>query len=401
MKSEHLYTQDEVIQILVNLVNGIGQLAMGDIMPKRYKEQVTVDGQKRWVTGRTLQELLEGYLELCLDAGIVQPALCVSGQNERNKEVIFGEYLNDFVETYKSKQESLTKINRSRIIKTHILPKWGSCEISSIKPVDLQKWFNQLEEAGYSHETLIKIKNTMSPVMDAAVEEDILRKNPLKSSLLVIGGRATVSHKAIPKEKMQEIRERLGDISDSRVRIMTALLSYTGMRFEEILGLRWEDIDFSGGWIYIQRAVVHPTRNQPEVKEPKSKSSKRRIPLPSQLKILMLPRYLSGYVLFSAKDSKRETPLSYSEARRVMDKLSRKFNLEGYSAHDFRDTCATEWREKGIPLDVISSLLGHAKVEVTQKRYVKYRDEIFQGVRDIYEDEKEQETDKITRDEVS
>lgn len=33
---ERRYTQNEVIQILVNLVNGIGQMLIGDIMPKRY-----------------------------------------------------------------------------------------------------------------------------------------------------------------------------------------------------------------------------------------------------------------------------------------------------------------------------------------------------------------------------
>ena len=45
--------------------------------------------------------------------------------------------------------------------------------------------------------------------------------------------------------------------------------------------------------------------------------------------------------------------------------------------HDFRDTCATEWREAGIQLDVIARLLGHAKTETTEKKYVKYRDNLL------------------------
>lgn len=381
--SEHLYTQAEVIQILANLVNGIGHYAVGDIMPKRFKEQVNVNGQNRWVTGRTLSDLLEGYLNLCLDAGIVLPALDNSTAGIKPSEpVLFGAYLKRFVEAYKNDQESLTKQNRENIIRKHILPMWGDRAITEIKPMDLQLWFNELAAKGYSHETLVKIKNTMSPALDAAVEEDLISKNPLKSKLLVIGGNATKSHKAIPKDKMTKIRDGLKDISDDRVRFMCAILCYTGMRFEEVLGLRWEDINFDTGWIYIQRAVVHPTRNQPEVKDPKSKTSKRRIPLAGKLREELHPKHFTGYILHSAKDGKRETPMSYTEARRIFDKIRQRFELDGYSAHDFRDTCATEWREKGIPLDVISSLLGHAKVEVTQNRYVKYRDDIFQGVRD-------------------
>ena len=91
---------------------------------------------------------------------------------------------------------------------------WGNRSIAEIKPMDIQLWFNELAENGYSHETLIKIKNTMSPALDAAVEEDLISKNPLKSKLLVIGGNATRSHKAIARDRMCEIREGLKDISD-------------------------------------------------------------------------------------------------------------------------------------------------------------------------------------------
>ena len=75
--------------------------------------------------------------------------------------------------------------------------------------------------------------------------------------------------------------------------------------------------------------------------------------------------------------------MSYTEARRVFDKIRRRFSIEDYSAHDFRDTCATEWREKGIPLDVIARMLGHSKTETTEKRYVKYRTEIMDEARKL------------------
>ena len=47
------------------------------------------------------------------------------------------------------------------------------------------------------------------------------------------------------------------------------------------------------------------------------------------------------------------------------------------------DTCATEWREKGIPLDIIARLLGHSKTQTTEQRYVKYRDGAFENYRDM------------------
>ncbi|MBR4249539.1 MAG: site-specific integrase, partial [Verrucomicrobia bacterium] len=182
------------------------------------------------------------------------------------------------------------------------------------------------------------------------------------------------------REKINAMKAALPSV-EGRVRLMAALLLYTGMRFEEVLGLRWEDI--TDEWITVSRAVVHPTRNLPVVKCPKTKTSERRIPLAEPLKELLTPKYKSGFILFSDRSPKRDSPLSYTEARRVFDKIRRQFGLEKYTAHDFRDTCATEWRENGMSLDLIARLLGHAKTETTERRYVKYRADIMTGAREM------------------
>ena len=79
----------------------------------------------------------------------------------------------------------------------------------------------------------------------------------------------------------------------------------------------------------------------------------------------------------SYKDLKRETPMSYTEAKKAFDRIRNMCDVKEYSAHDFRDTCATEWRESGISIDMIARLPGHQKTEVTKQRYVKYRPELY------------------------
>lgn len=321
--SERLYTQEEVIRLLQSLTNKAGAISAA-------------------------------------------PAL-------------FGPYIVDYNETYKTKQESLTKINRDRIIKNHILPKWGNTPMSEIKVNGLQKWFNDLEEQGYAHETMVKIRNSMSPALDAAVEEELIPRNPLKSNRLTIGGRPVKMHKAIPAEKMVEIRTGIPSIENKMDQAMIVLLAYTGMRHEEVLGLKWEDIDFEDGWIHIQRAVVHPDRNNAEIKKPKTKTSNRKIPLPNPVRQILEPQKSSGLIV----SKNGVDPLSYTSSRNSFNRIRKMFSIQEYSAHDFRDTCATEWREQGLPLDVISNLLGHSKADITQQRYVKYRDEIFTDARRI------------------
>ncbi len=166
-------------------------------------------------------------------------------------------------------------------------------------------------------------------------------------------------------------------------RYMFALLCYTGMRFEEVLGFRWENYD--GEWLTIKRAVVHPTRNYPEIKVPKTVTSRRNIPCSSELKVILGEKEENqrGFLVWASKDPARETPMSYTEARNTFNRVRKRCQLDGFSAHDFRDTCATEWRENGMQLDLVARLLGHAKTETTERRYVKYREESLNNVREM------------------
>ncbi|MER2055455.1 MAG: site-specific integrase [Clostridia bacterium] len=364
-----------------NLDSGIDSAStdtFGEENPKvstrRIQAKVQVNGQTRWVSGYSQQELFDNYVGLLEREGVIQ------WTGAKKQIPLLGDYLDTFVRTFKDGQASLTKQNRERIIRNHIMPKFGKRRINEITTTEIQQWYNELAR-DYSRETILKIRNSISPAMDAAVEEELINRNPFRSEKLEIGGRDTIHHRAIPKKKIEALREALPDMQGPE-QLMFALLCYTGMRFEEVLGIKWEDYD--GEWLHIERAVIHPTRNQPEIKPPKTKSSIRKIPCPDELKTLLGdPEGRSGYMVCAPQNGKQDTPLSYSEARNAFNRIKRRFHLEDYSAHDFRDTCATEWREKGIPLDIIARLLGHSKTQTTEQRYVKYRDGAFENYRDM------------------
>ena len=59
--------------------------------------------------------------------------------------------------------------------------------------------------------------------------------------------------------------------------------------------------------------------------------------------------------------------------------------MGGFSVHDFRDTCATEWQESGMPMTTISRLLGHSSSTVTEKCYVKFREDALRSAQDLME----------------
>ena len=207
-------------------------------------------------------------------------------------------------------------------------------------------------------------------------EDGIIPKNPFKSKRFKINTDKGGHHKAIPIELFKRIREGLHELPDNERRMM-AILTYTGLRLEEVLGLRWEDIDIEHMRLSVRRAVVHADRNKPEIKAPKTVSSRRTIPITEEFVEEMKPLGTTGFVLGG------EEPLTYTVQKKMFIRIRKKMGFEGYSAHDFRATCATVWRENGMQLDLVKNMLGHGDTAVTERCYVNYRDQSMDEARDV------------------
>ena len=116
-----------------------------------------------------------------------------------------------------------------------------------------------------------------------------------------------------------------------------ALQALHPMRLEEVLGLRPADIDFEKKEIRISRAVTHPTRNQPEVKETKTESSSRTIGL-SSLALPFIETNTKGNFLFGG-----DQPLSYTQVRRMCNRIKKDIGFDGnITPIRFRTTVLTD-----------------------------------------------------------
>jgi integrase len=114
-----------------------------------------------------------------------------------------------------------------------------------------------------------------------------------------------------------------------------ALLLLTGMRRGEVLGLRWEDIDFEKKIISVQRNISFPT-NQPNITTPKTENGVRQVPLDDNLIVLLdLPAHAKGYVVGGRK------PITLMRHRYVYEKIEWQVDLHEATAHIFRHN---SWR---------------------------------------------------------
>ncbi len=152
-----------------------------------------------------------------------------------------------------------------------------------------------------------------------------------------------------------------------RDRFFFALLHESGCRAGEALGLRHEDIAAA------EREVSIVARDN--ANGARAKSGGRTVPVGPEL-IRLYADYLheeygstdSDYVFINIWAQPRGQAWSYPAAYDLVQRLRAKTGLD-FDPHWFRHSAATRWLRDGVPLEVVSRLLGHSSVTTTSSVY--------------------------------
>lgn len=155
---------------------------------------------------------------------------------------------------------------------------------------------------------------------------------------------------------------------------VVTMFAATGARISEVLGLRWEDIDFDAKTVSIN-GKVNRLKNAGMVRESylKSKAGERVLPLPEFAVSMLLrrrvgaPANLHDAVFPSATGKTWRDPSAVSKQwRKVRDLLG----FDWVTSHTFRKTVATLIDAQGLSARIGADQLGHSQVSMTQDVYM-------------------------------
>lgn len=330
---------------------------------KRIRREIEINGVKRWVTADTEQEYASKLMEL---------SKCSQTIVKHN----FAEYADRwFYGMCKPNVAEVTAINYRRPLLIHIIPVLGEKMIEDIDPFCIQQVFNRLDPST-KQETKNKIRIVLNQIFKMAVEEDLIRKNPMDTKALKTRGLPSTATEPYSVEEMQFFVSRLESIENSYDRAWLALCCCLPLRPEEVLGLQWADIDEENLTIHVRNTVTHPDRNQPVFHTyTKTMLSNRWLTIPSRV-LELLPERERDYDFIIGG----EKPLSYSQVRRLCDRIARTIGYDGtITPRRFRTTVATDLSSMTHDLKLVQRMLGHATPQMTLKHYDKGRNTAVDG----------------------
>lgn len=190
------------------------------------------------------------------------------------------EWFKEFMSLYKEgkvKNTTLYRIHQTFTpCKKHSI---SMMKLSDIRGIHIQKLFNELSMNGYSYGTLSLLKSLLNEMFKKAIGNGLALINPCDS--VVMPKNEHKESRYLTEEEQEIFLKNAKDYA--HYEIFLADLS-SGLRIGELLGLKWQDINFEDKTIDIQRTLHYSRLNDNEIchfffTTPKTGTSIRKIPL--------------------------------------------------------------------------------------------------------------------------
>jgi integrase len=267
-------------------------------------------------------------------------------------------------------------------VRIHIVPRLGRVPIQQLTRKIIREFYAAITvggrvrgRGGLSIKSVHNVHLTLHRALEDAVDDALLRSNP-----------ATRAHRVVPPRhevrswSPDELRCFLKAVANNPNFALWRLAAFSGMRRGELLGLRWQDVDFESSMLSVQRQLI---RNGPIVAfgEPKTMAGRRTIILDSAtvealrahqdeqaiVRRALGDRYLADLdlVFCSGNGGPRDPDaVTHQFVRHV-----RSVGLPRIRFHDLRHTHASIALHASVHPKVVQERLGHSSVKLTLDTY--------------------------------
>lgn len=260
------------------------------------------------------------------------------------------------------KQKTLrTYKSEVALVKQHI----GRLRVQELTAAHVRTTFNALAELGLSGRTQKKCEQHLTAALDEAVNLSILYANPARKVRVSLPRTEKVAAAWTEAEVQIFLKAA---VSHPLYPLFYLLLS-TGLRRGEALGIPWWAVDRSARTIRIEQAVAE-AKGKLELTTLKTAHSRRTIHVPEEVLELLESQQSAcearGGLVFVTRNG---TPIWPRNAYRSFQSLISSLPVRRIRLHDLRHTYATLALLRGIPIEVVSQNLGHARVSITLDVY--------------------------------
>ncbi|MFT8362965.1 MAG: site-specific integrase [Sporolactobacillus sp.] len=317
-----------------------------------------------------------------------------------------------WVDYIKGSQTPATRASNEQIMDNRILPKYGHMKLSTIKPMHIFNFVNDLKKDGrrldgkkgkLEASTIRNCYKTFHSILQCAVDLGVIKENPANGVKAPKLGKSKTD--VYTKEETTLMIEQLDHVR-FRWKLLIILAFTVGAREGEIAALEWKHIDTKNHTIRIEQSLSDEYGLH--LKDTTKTDRDRMVKIPTALSDL-LDQYhkqktkdknvvpydfgdgIEHLFIFSNLQGKPIRPDSISQWWR---RFTEKNKLRHIRFHDLRHTSATFLINQNVQSKIISSRLGHSNIQTTMNVYGHFLEEADEGAVEHFDEFFKQKTQK-------
>src|SRR5262245_24431601 len=269
--------------------------------------------------------------------------------------------------------------------RAYVLPRVGQVPLQDLTAAHLDRLYTDLlDHGGQQGQPLAPntVKRVHSLVHKAL--DDAMRKGLVVRNVAALADQPYVPERQMAVWWPAQTRAFLDSVHDDRLAAAWLLLCTTGMRRSELLGLPWSAVDLDAGRVEIRQTVVMVGTQAVVSPTTKTERSRRLIDLDQQTVAALKAHrtrqlaerlhwgeaWTDVGLVFVREDGTLIRPEWLTGRFR---RLAAAAGLPPIRLHDLRHSFASAARDIGVPIEVLSAVLGHSRTSITQDIYVKTR----------------------------
>lgn len=313
--------------------------------------------------------------------------------------------------------EATTAARDASVMRTHVLPQWGSWPLSKIDNAAVQAWVTELGKQR-SPDVVAKCYQLTAAVLRSAVSNRLLAFNPCEDIRLPPRRRHDSDERIITREELINV---LLPIVPDRYRAIVATAGGAGLRWGEAAGLCDDALDLDQRRLRVIRTVIEVSGQTSFKPFPKSAAGRRTVPLPPWL-VEIIRKHRNTYppgegglvfpnavgkplrrTLFRARvwrpvlvragmlgtvivvdddtvragwtdDTGATLVKEFPTKREAVLHVARSCT-GGLRFHDLRHSYATWLVDDGVPPNMVARVMGHEKITTTLQLYTRRTDD--------------------------
>ena len=287
--------------------------------------------------------------------------------------------LGSHLETWLGEKEKTLRPDTHRrykdYVKLYLEPIVGSKRLGRLSIEDIQHLHSELAQRGLSGTSQQHVHGVLHAALQDALRWQLVDRNV--ASLVSAPRRSTAEMKHLGAD---DARTLLEAAKGTPLGAFFTLALTAGLREGELQALQWRNVDTNRKRVRVTATLNTIKKGIPIFGEPKTQHSRRTVWL-SDLAVEALERHRGDQDAARRRASdawqnyglvftnERGLPLWRSQVRRHWVSLLEKAELRPMRIHDLRHSAASLLLSEGVPVKVVSELLGHSDVTTTLRIY--------------------------------